>query len=53
MIFRYVGDHEAVEILGRIVERGGEVEFTGDVAKELEARDDWERTDNKKVEGSK
>lgn len=51
MRLRYQGPFEGVEIpaLGVVVERGHELEVTGDTAQEFLRREDWTRMDSPKA----
>jgi hypothetical protein len=51
MKFKYVGPHDAVELVGHgEVKNGATVEVTGDAAQSLEAQgDSWQRVDTPKT----
>lgn len=50
MKFTYIGPHDAVDLVGvGTVERGGEVEVSGAVAKSLDSQADWQRVNDKKT----
>lgn len=44
MKFKYVGPHDAVDLVGvGTVQQGCEVEVSGDVARSLDGQSDWQR----------
>ena len=50
MKFKYVGPHDAVDLVGHgEVKNGKTVDVTGDAAKSLDEQSTWERVDNPKT----
>lgn len=49
MKFKYVGPHDAVDLVGvGTVEHGDQVEVTGEAAESLSRQADWQRVDKPK-----